>query len=95
MGLDKEEIEKDPPWDIKNVDPEGYDLNMDSFIKMRENLPQYLKDTLENARFFGPEVILIAGFKVEEFAMVRGMVDSVGGHKIKVIPVRYYFLILI
>ncbi|EFJ48355.1 hypothetical protein VOLCADRAFT_90942 [Volvox carteri f. nagariensis] len=41
----------------------------------------------EEGEVYGPEAVVLAGFRPEEHGVVRALLDSAGGHVVKVLPV--------
>ncbi|EIE24175.1 hypothetical protein COCSUDRAFT_41460 [Coccomyxa subellipsoidea C-169] len=70
------------------LDPEGRELRLEDFYTVKEGTPESLVYELYSDDVYGPPAVVLAGFRAEEFAMVRAILDSAGGHAVKVIPVK-------
>ena len=71
----------------ETIDPECVDLTLDNIAKLRPDIPDHIMKALKNQKIFGPPVALLAGFRLEELAVVRMVIDAAGGQSIKVVPV--------
>ncbi|BDA46139.1 hypothetical protein COCOBI_08-2310 [Coccomyxa sp. Obi] len=86
LGLDDDEEPTD--FEPDDLDPEGRELNLEDFYSVKEGTPQSLVQELYSNNVYGPPAVVLAGFRAEELAMVRAILDSAGGQAVKVIPVK-------
>lgn len=56
-------------------------------MESRTDIPDYIKKDLRDAQYFGPPILVVAGFRLEELPIVRLMVDKIIGEHVKVVPV--------
>ncbi|GAB5355012.1 hypothetical protein AAMO2058_000169200 [Amorphochlora amoebiformis] len=70
----------------KDTDPFGFDFGQD--LNQDKDPDSRFKETgnPEDSVAYGPEAVLLAGFKVDEIAMVRILLDKAGGQAVKVVP---------
>jgi len=66
-------------------DPEGFDMGLDGLSSLDPDLPLDVKMRLVDKNIYGPESVVLAGFRAEEAAIARALLDSAGGQSIKVI----------
>eukprot|EP00803_Ostreobium_quekettii_P004033 evm.model.scf_665.5 EVM.evm.TU.scf_665.5 scf_665:38896-43254(-) len=89
LGMTKEQAaEEQASLGVEYADPEGFDLTLENLAKLRPDVNENILKALQNQKVFGPPVALLAGFKVEELPVVRVLLDSAGGHAVKVVPVK-------
>ncbi|CAL8462278.1 g1809 [Coccomyxa elongata] len=86
LGLDDDE--EPTEFEPDDLDPEGRELSLEDFYSVKEGTPQSLAQELYSDDVYGPSAVVLAGFRAEELAMVRAILDSAGGHAVKVIPVK-------
>ena len=87
MGEDRETIEKYPPWAPEASDPEGTYETFEGYMDSRTDIPDYIKQDLRDAQYFGPPCLVLAGFRLEELPVVRNIIDKIASPDVKVIPV--------
>ena len=88
LGITKEDAAKDQEsLSVDYADPDGFDLTLENLAKLRPDIDSKVLEALQKQRVFGPPVALLAGFRIEELAIVRVLLDSAGGQVVKVIPV--------
>ena len=80
-------LEKHPPWAPDQSDPQGFNMTFDEYLDNRKDIPDYIKSDLRDAQYFGPPVLLLAGFYLEELPMIRLTVDKLLGEHVKVVPI--------
>lgn len=66
------------------ADPEGFDLGLDGLSSLDPSLPLDVRMQLVDKNVYGPEGVVLAGFRAEEVAVARALLDSAGGQAIKV-----------
>ncbi|KAK9818233.1 hypothetical protein WJX72_009160 [[Myrmecia] bisecta] len=86
MGIDEDELDAQTTYNADDIDPEGEQGKLEDLYQPQEGTPQFLLDELYNADVWGPEAVLLAGFRAEEIVMVRVILDSAGGEAVKVVP---------
>ena len=88
-GLSEEEIREQMDLTASSTqDPEGFDLGLDGLSSLDPDveLPLDVKMRLVDKNIYGPESVVLAGFRAEEAAIARALLDSAGGQSIKVLP---------
>ncbi|GAX77278.1 hypothetical protein CEUSTIGMA_g4724.t1 [Chlamydomonas eustigma] len=86
LGMSMDEIEQQKgATEASEVDPEGFNLDFDDASSVSEELPLDVRLRLLDKQVYGPEAAVFAGFRPEEVAMARAILDSAGGNEIKVL----------
>lgn len=53
---------------------------------MPEDVPEDVKLAMLDKAVYGPEAVVLAGFRPDELGVVRAVLDAAGGSAIKVLP---------
>jgi hypothetical protein len=70
-----------------SVDPEAAPLGLDTLGSINpDTLPDDLRKAVESLEVYGPQALILAGFRAEEYAVVRATLDSLGAQQVKVLP---------
>ncbi|CAL5227845.1 g10877 [Coccomyxa viridis] len=84
--LYRQVIEELPTELADDIDPEGKELTLEDLMTAQGGIPASLRSELLSDDVWGPPAVVLAGFRAEEPAMVRAILDAAGGREVKVIP---------
>ena len=62
-------------------------MTFEEYLRDRKDIPDYIKQDLSDAQYFGPPVLIVAGFRLEELPVLRLMIDKIMGDHVKLVPV--------
>ncbi|KAK9841906.1 hypothetical protein WJX84_002200 [Apatococcus fuscideae] len=84
--MNQQDVEDQQALAANDIDPDADNYNLEDLFTPREGTPKEIVDAYFNQAVYGPEAVLLAGFRSEEIAMVRIILDSYGGQAVKVVP---------
>eukprot|EP00892_Ulva_mutabilis_P009346 jgi/Ulvmu1/6784/UM030_0122.1 len=84
LGMSKEEAEAEAAWDPTATDPKSSEFAFDDIYSVDDALPDDMRADLMRPGF-GPEAIIAAGFRLEEYAAIRCTLDAVGASHLKLL----------
>lgn len=74
IGITREEAEEQRQASASDIDPEGFDFGLDGLSGLSDQVPEHLRGLLEGTEeTYGPQAMVMAGFRAEEYAMVRSL----------------------
>ncbi|KAK9842709.1 hypothetical protein WJX74_001032 [Apatococcus lobatus] len=86
MGMSQQDVEDQQALAADDIDPEADSFKLEDLFSPREGTPQEIIDAYYNKDVYGLEAVLMAGFRPEEVAMARVVLDTYGGEAVKVAP---------
>eukprot|EP00775_Hariotina_reticulata_P003320 gene3320-3597_t len=90
IGMTREQAMRQQQELMYSVDPEA--MPLDQMASVNEDLPEEWRKAIENLEVYGPQALLMAGFRAEEYAVARATLDSLDAHQVKVLPVSQEML---
>jgi len=99
-GIDQDEDYQYEPDDLsefvtataQDSDPFGFDFGQDLNQDRDPDSKFHETGNPSDSVAFGPECVIMAGYTVDEIAMVRILLDKAGGQAVKVVPVTEQML---
>ncbi|KAL0054565.1 hypothetical protein WJX82_011065 [Trebouxia sp. C0006] len=83
LGISEDELADQLSFLASDTDPEGQDFSSDQSSQAQASTSSFLMDEELDTDAWGPKAVTLAGFKVEEGAMIRCVLDAAGFDAVK------------